>query len=97
MHENARKFDDAVNQASKTGEEIDNVNEVLKEAARISRVSAKSSNSIMEEMRDVIENMRSITSISTENARSVEEIAGAAEHLSKLTEDLNHRLELFKA
>ena len=51
----------------------------------------------MEEMRDVIENMRSITSISTENARSVEEIAGAAEHLSKLTEDLNHRLELFKA
>ena len=97
MHENARKFDDAVNQASKTGGEIGKVNSVLKEAAQVSRESAQSSNAIMEEMRDVIENMRSITSISTENARSVEEIAGAAEHLSKLTEDLNHRLELFKA
>ena len=97
MHENARKFDDAVKQASKTGGEIDNVNKVLQEASHVSRESAKSSNAIMEEMRDVIENMRSITAISTENARSVEEIAGAAEHLSKLTEDLNHRLELFKA
>jgi len=38
-----------------------------------------------------------ITDISTDNARSVEEIAGAAEHLSKLTEELNNQLELFKA
>jgi methyl-accepting chemotaxis protein len=44
----------------------------------------------------IISKIDEINKISTENSRSVEEIAGAAEHLSKMTENLNHKLEEFR-
>ncbi len=97
MQENAKDFEAAVIQASSAESELKEIHTVLYDAANVSMESARSSNAIAEEMQDVIENMRNITGISTENARSVEEIAGAAEHLSKLTEKLRHRLELFKS
>jgi methyl-accepting chemotaxis protein len=97
MQENAKEFEKAVEQASKAEMQVSTVNDVLKEAAEVSRKSARSSNAIAEDMERVISNMRNITGISTENARSVEEIASAAEHLSNLTEELNHRLALFTA
>lgn len=37
-----------------------------------------------------------INSISTKNARSVEEIASASEHLNNMTSSLTHKLELFR-
>ncbi len=97
MQDNAKDFEAAVTQAGSAENELKEVHAVLHEAANVSIESARSSNAIAEEMQGVIENMRNITGISTENARSVEEIAGAAEHLSKLTEELRHRLELFKS
>ncbi len=96
MQANAKEFESAVEQVVTVEGEIESVNEALSEAAEVSRESARSSNEIAKEMQDVIENMKNITDISTQNARSVEEIAGAAEHLSKLTEELNHRLGLFR-
>ena len=38
-----------------------------------------------------------INSLTSENARSVEEIASAADHLSKLAENLNTKLNQFKS
>ncbi len=96
MQANAKDFEIAVTQVTEVEGEIESVNNALNEAAQVSKESARSSNEIAQEMQDVIENMKNITDISTQNARSVEEIAGAAEHLSRLTEELNHRLELFK-
>lgn len=40
--------------------------------------------------------MDEINTISSENSRSVEEIADAAEHLSKITENLNTKLGEFR-
>ncbi len=97
MQSNTKDFADAVTKADGVSNQILTVNNALGDAADASSESAKSSNIISQEMEIVIQNMTDITVISTENARSVEEIAGAAEHLSKLTEDLNHRLDLFKA
>lgn len=48
------------------------------------------------EIEVIIEKISEINKISTENSRSVEEIAGAAEHLSKMTENLNHKLGEFR-
>jgi len=45
---------------------------------------------------NVIERIRNIRTISNSNARSVEEIASAAEHLAKLSEGLNLSLSQFK-
>ncbi len=44
----------------------------------------------------MVKKIEEINSISASSARSVEEIAGASEHLNKMTEELNVQLELFK-
>jgi methyl-accepting chemotaxis protein len=44
----------------------------------------------------IVGSVEKINSISSTNARSVEEIAAAAEHLSSLTTNLNTKLEVFK-
>ena len=44
----------------------------------------------------VIEKIGEINTLSSSNARSVEEIAGAAEHLSKLSSNLSDTLAQFK-
>jgi methyl-accepting chemotaxis protein len=44
----------------------------------------------------VIEKIGEINTLSSSNARSVEEIAAAAEHLSKLSSNLSHTLAQFK-
>ena len=49
-----------------------------------------------EKTNDVITQMGSITTLAATNARSVEEIAAAVEHLAKLSEGLNHILAEFK-
>ncbi len=97
MQSNAKEFDSAVSQAVEVEEQLGSVNTALVDATKISRESSEQSNAISKDMEHVIQNMRNITQISTSNARSVEEIASAAEHLSNLTEDLSHKLELFKA
>ncbi|MGM0623370.1 MAG: methyl-accepting chemotaxis protein [Campylobacterota bacterium] len=45
---------------------------------------------------DIVGQIAQINQISSKNARSVEEIAGAADHLGTLTENLNTKLEEFK-
>jgi len=97
MQENTAAINSATGKTDAVNEQISSVNSALGNAANASKESARSSNEIAKEMQDVIQNMKNITDISTDNARSVEEIAGAAEHLSKLTEELNNQLELFKA
>lgn len=49
-----------------------------------------------EKTNEVIAQMGSITTLAATNARSVEEIAAAVEHLAKLSEVLNHTLSEFK-
>ena len=45
---------------------------------------------------NIIDQIRQISELSNTNTRSVEEIASAAEHLSKLAENLNQELSQFK-
>jgi len=94
---NTEEFSKAMEEANHVDREIKSVNDALQDAANASTTSARTSEDISKEMQEVIDNMKNITEISADNARSVEEIAGAAEHLSKLTEELRHTLELFKS
>ncbi len=97
MQNNAKEFSLAVEEADKVNAQIESVHSTLCDATEASKQSSESSNVISVEMESVISNMNEITTISTDNARSVEEIAGAAEHLSHVTEELRSTLELFKA
>ncbi|WP_321778273.1 methyl-accepting chemotaxis protein [Sulfurimonas sp.] len=48
------------------------------------------------QLNKIVDGIKEINSISSENARSVEEIASAAEHLNSLTDELSTKLEQFK-
>lgn len=71
---------------------VDNMNETkalaLRTASDAKEGSAKAS--------EVMKRISNIHQLSTTNARSVEEIASAAEHLSKLSESLSQTLSAFK-
>lgn len=49
-----------------------------------------------EKVSAIVEKIAEINSLSATNARSVEEIASAAEHLNTMTENLNSQLETFR-
>jgi len=46
---------------------------------------------------DIAHKVSTINEISITNARNVEEIAAAAEHLNNMTEELNNKLEIFRS
>ena len=54
------------------------------------------SEKVAKEAKDVSNNLNSINDASSQNARSVEEIAAAAEHLSVLTQNLSVAIAQFK-
>ena len=45
---------------------------------------------------EIVEKMNNVNTVASDNARSVEEIASAAEHLNSMTDSLNSQLEIFK-
>ena len=49
-----------------------------------------------ENVTEILNNTNNINAISSQNAKSIEEIAAAAEHLSRMTETLNNSLDKFK-
>ena len=72
------------------------VSHVMANVVHATEHSMQSSQSINDSIIGVIREMRTIDETSTKNARSVEEIAGAAEHVYKLTEELNNGLSKFR-
>ena len=45
---------------------------------------------------EILNDTNNINVISSQNTKSIEEIAAAAEHLNKMTETLNNKLDKFK-
>lgn len=71
------------------------VNEIA-DVAELAAATAIDAGVGAEKTNEVITQMGSITTLAATNARSVEEIAAAVEHLAKLSEVLNHTLSEFK-
>ena len=97
MQDNSKSFEEALNKAQTIDTHLDTVEDALNQADEISSTSAKKSFAMKDKMSEVIKKMKDIRDISTANARSVEEIAGAAEHLSNLTGELKATLDEFKS
>jgi methyl-accepting chemotaxis protein len=68
----------------------------IADAAELAVQTASDAGIGAEKTNEVIAQMGSITTLAATNARSVEEIAAAVEHLAKLSEGLNHILAEFK-
>ncbi len=75
------------------------INEMFNVMQSATKVADKTVNNYLKSGEDIaimITDVSKINEISTQNARSVEEIASAAEHLNKMTETLNNKLSEFR-
>lgn len=68
----------------------------IADAAELAVQTASDAGIGAEKTNEVIAQMGSITTLAATNARSVEEIAAAVEHLAKLSEGLNYTLSKFR-
>jgi len=75
---------------------INSTVEIVNEAVNASDKTVQDFEDTGKNVEIIIGKVENINEISSTNARSVEEIAAAAEHLNTLTNDLNSKLETFK-
>ena len=73
----------------------ESVNEIA-QAAQCAVQSASGAKEGVVKTNNIIDQMKNITKLASTNARSVEEIASAVEHLAKLSDGLNRTLSTFK-
>jgi len=96
MSSNSEKIQELSNIAQGVEDRINSTVEIVNEAVNASDKTVKDFEDTGENVEIIIGKVENINEMSSTNARSVEEIAAAAEHLNTLTNDLNSKLETFK-
>ncbi|WP_041956162.1 methyl-accepting chemotaxis protein [Sulfurospirillum arsenophilum] len=96
MSHNSQKVEELANTAQKVENSLQESFRIINEVTKITESTVNSYLQTGDEIEIIITKISEINKISVENSRSVEEIAGAAEHLSRMTENLNHKLGEFR-
>jgi len=96
MSKNAQNIRRLATVSTTVEETIISTTSVMGESIKSVIISANNSNIIEKDTDKIVDLVTNINSITSENARSVEEIASAADHLSKLAENLNQKLSQFQ-
>ena len=97
MGHNAKNIRRLADVSTGVEETILGTTNVMQESVISVTTSAKNSIQIASDTDRIVNMVGNINSLTSENARSVEEIASAADHLSKLAENLNTKLNQFKS
>jgi methyl-accepting chemotaxis protein len=96
MTHNSQKVEELSNTATDVEGKISELFVVMESATAIADKTVNNYVEAGSNISDMIDNVSQVNELSTQNARSVEEIASAAEHLNKMTETLNNKLFEFK-
>jgi methyl-accepting chemotaxis protein len=96
MTANSKKVEALSTTARGAETKIGNMFHVMENATQVSDKTAENYLKTGNDIESMIDNVGKINEISSQNARSVEEIASAAEHLSRMTEQLNLKLSEFR-
>ena len=96
MTSNSEKVESLATTAHEVETKINNMFLVMGNATNVSDKTAENYLKTGSEIEVMMESISQINDISSQNARSVEEIASAAEHLSRMTETLNLKLSEFR-
>ncbi len=96
MTANSKKVESLATTASGVESKINNMFNVMGNATKVSDNTAENYLKTGKDIEYMIDGVSKINEISSQNARSVEEIASAAEHLSRMTETLNLKLSEFR-
>lgn len=96
MNKNTIEIQELSSIANGVDEKINYTVTIVNTATQASDKTVKDFETTGENIGVIVEKVEAINAISSENARSVEEIASAAEHLNAMTESLNAQLEAFR-
>lgn len=96
MNNNSKDIQDLSDMAKSVESRINTTVSIVDEAVNASDRTVKDFESTGENVDVIINKVEEINTLSSTNARNVEEIAAAAEHLNTLTDELNGKLETFR-
>jgi len=97
MSINAKNIERLVSVSETVENVVEETVSSMKESRDSVTLNAKNSTKIAEDSVKIVASVSRINELTSDNARSVEEIASAAEHLYKLTDGLNLKLQQFKS
>ncbi len=96
MNTNSKDIEELSQVAIEVEEKIDSTVSIVRVALEATDHTVQSFEKTEKDIELIVSKVEEINSISSVNARNVEEIASASEHLNTLTEQLNGKLEQFK-
>ena len=96
MDQNGNMFSELVEQSQTVSHKITSSVELMVNSVNIVESSTKSTESSGNKIQKSMSELEHINEISTTNARDLEEIASAADHLHQVTQKLNDKLHYFK-
>ncbi|MDD2653167.1 MAG: methyl-accepting chemotaxis protein [Sulfurimonas sp.] len=96
MSSNAQDVQELSNSASDVEDKINQSVAIVKEAVLATDKTVSDFEKTGKNVETIVEQVTKINAISATNARSVEEIAAAADHLNSMTDELHAKLELFR-
>ena len=96
MSFNSKQMEELVDVSNQVEEKIDLTVNIVDDATRASDKTVNDFEKTANSINEIAKQIGQMNTISTDNARSVEEIASASDHLNNMTESLTHKLEQFK-
>ena len=96
MSVNSEEIQELANTFQTVEEKINSTVEIVEKAAQASDKTVNDFDNTGKSIEAIVSKVEDINTISSTNARNVEEIASAAENLNILTYKLNTELETFK-
>jgi methyl-accepting chemotaxis protein len=95
MSTNSQEIQELASIAQGVENKINSTVDIVNKAVKANEVTVKDFENTGKSVGIIVAKVEEINVISSTNARSVEEIASASEHLNKLTDELNAKLEIF--
>lgn len=96
MTTNSQKVEQLSQTAINVESKINELSNVMGDATQMADKTVTSYIETGDSISNIITSIEEINGLSTQNARSVEEIASAAEHMNKMTETLKDKLDEFR-
>ena len=96
MNSNSQEIQKLADIANSVEEKIDNTVAIVDKAVQATDKTVGDFEQTGSDIEQIVAQVKQINTISSNNARSVEEIAAAADHLNSMTDALNNKLEEFK-
>jgi len=96
MSNNSQEIQDLATLAQGVEDRINSTVDIVNEAVNASDRTVKNFENTGKNVEGIVNEVQEINDLSATNARSVEEIAAASEHLNGLTNELNTKLETFR-